>query len=153
MALYLVQHGLSLPKEEDPAKGLSAEGLSDVKRIAGVAQGYGVKVARIVHSGKTRARQTAEIFAEALSPAQGVDTASGINPLDDVEAFAASLGDGADTMYVGHLPFMARLAAFLLTGTADKPIFKVQNGGILCLEKEAELQSWVIKWALMPKIS
>ena len=153
MALYLVQHGLSLPKEEDPAKGLSEEGTGDVQRIAGVAKGYGIKVSRIVHSGKTRARQTAEIFAEALSPAKGLDTASGINPLDDVEAFAAGLGDGDDTMYVGHLPFMARLAALLLTGTAEKPIFKFQNGGILCLEKDREIQSWVIKWALMPKIS
>jgi phosphohistidine phosphatase len=152
MALYLVQHGLSLPKAEDPAKGLSAEGVADVQRIAGVAQGYGIKVARIVHSGKTRARQTAEIFAAALSPTQGLEAAEGINPLDDVAVFAAGLGDGGNTMVVGHLPFMARLAAFLLTGSAEQPIFKFQNGGIVCLEKEAELQSWVIKWALMPKI-
>jgi hypothetical protein len=28
MALYLVQHGLSLPKDKDPQKGISTEGIS-----------------------------------------------------------------------------------------------------------------------------
>lgn len=62
MALFLVQHGLSSPREIDPEKGLSEQGTSQVKRIAQVAAGYGVAVSRICHSGKKRARQTAEIF-------------------------------------------------------------------------------------------
>ena len=60
MALYLVQHGKSLPKDQDAEQGLSQEGMADVERIAGVAQGYGVRVRTIQHSGKKRARQTAE---------------------------------------------------------------------------------------------
>ncbi len=59
MSIYLVQHGLSLPKDIDPEKGLSEKGAADVNRIAEVAQGYGVQVSRIVHSGKKRARETA----------------------------------------------------------------------------------------------
>ncbi len=66
MALYLVQHGKSLSKEEDPEQGLSAEGSADVTRIAEVAKGYHVRPNRILHSGKKRARQTAEIFAKSL---------------------------------------------------------------------------------------
>ena len=42
MALYLVQHGISRPKIEDPDPGLTDEGLAEVRRIAEVAAGYGV---------------------------------------------------------------------------------------------------------------
>ena len=58
MALYLVQHAKSLPGEQDPDQGLSEEGLAEVKRIAGVAAGYGVRPLAIRHSGrKERSRQ------------------------------------------------------------------------------------------------
>ena len=33
MAVYLVQHGLSLPKDEDPERGLSEARIADVRRI------------------------------------------------------------------------------------------------------------------------
>ena len=52
MALLLVQHGKSLPKDKDPAKGLSEEGISEVEHIAGIAKEYGVNVSHIMHSGK-----------------------------------------------------------------------------------------------------
>lgn len=152
MALYLVQHGKSLPKDVDPDQGLSDEGITESKRIADVARGYQVKVTLIKQSGKKRARQTAEIYADALNPAGGVEAVSGLKPLDDVTAFAASLDDTADTMLVGHLPFMERMASFLVTGSADKPIFKFQNSGIVCLEKDPDSGSWLIVWTLMPKI-
>ncbi len=52
MALYLVQHGKSLPKDVDPDQGLSDEGITESKRIADVARGYQVKVTLIKQSGK-----------------------------------------------------------------------------------------------------
>ncbi|MFC1505382.1 phosphohistidine phosphatase SixA [Thermodesulfobacteriota bacterium] len=152
MSIYLVQHGLSLPKDIDPEKGLSEKGTAEVNRIADVAHGYGIRVAHIVHSGKKRARQTAEIFASKLQPVDGVTSLGGLNPLDDVTIFASRMDSASDTMYVGHLPFMERLAAFLLTGVYEKPVFKFQNGGIVSLYEDTDLGSWVIKWALMPKI-
>ena len=70
MALYLVQHGKSLPKDVDPDQGLSEEGVTETKRIADVAASYGVNVSQIKHSVKTRAHKTAEIFAAALNPVE-----------------------------------------------------------------------------------
>ena len=55
MAFYIVQHGTNLTKDLDPEKGLSPQGIEEVKKIAQVAQQYGVKVALIQHSGKNRA--------------------------------------------------------------------------------------------------
>lgn len=152
MALLLVQHGKSLPKDKDPAKGLSEEGISEVGHIAKVAKKYGVKVSRIMHSGKKRALQTAEIFASALKPDEGIQEIKGMNPLDDVAAFADKIEISDHLMLVGHLPFMQRLTSYLITGSIEKPVFQFQNGGILCMDKNPGAKTWFIKWALMPEI-
>ena len=152
MALYVVQHGKCLPKTEDPEKGLSADGKNETVRIAAVAKGYAVKVSRIVHSGKKRARETAELFADALSPSEGIEVRSGMNPLDDVSVFAQHLPLDQDMMLVGHLPFMERLVGFLVCGNADQTVFKLQNSGIVCLDRVPHVDNPVIRWALMPSI-
>ncbi|MCG6972939.1 MAG: phosphohistidine phosphatase SixA [Desulfobacterales bacterium] len=152
MALYLVQHGKSLPKDQDPQKGLSQEGIAETERIAQVAKGYGIHVSTITHSGKTRARQTAEILEAALKPSGGIHERSGLNPMDDVSVVADSIDSTEDGMLVGHLPFMERLTAHLITGSFEKPVFKFQNSGIVCLDKDPAAQCWMIKWTLMPRI-
>ena len=152
MALYLVQHGKSLTKDKDPQKGLSQEGIAETERIAQAAKEYAVTVLKITHSGKTRARQTAEIFEAALKPLGGIHKGSGLNPLDDVTVFADTIDSTKDIMLVGHLPFMERLTAYLITGYSEKPVFKFQNSGIVCLDKDLAAESWVIKWTLMPHI-
>jgi phosphohistidine phosphatase len=152
MALYLIQHGKSLPKDQDPDQGLSAEGIAETERIAKLAKDDGVAISQIRHSGKTRARQTADIFANALNPQQGIQEVCGIKPLDDVAEYAADIDPAEDIMLVGHLPFMERMTAFLITRSIDKPVFKFQNSGIVCLDKDPATQAWVILWSLMPKI-
>ena len=152
MALYLVQHGQSHSKETDPEKGLTDEGHATVRRIAEVAKSYGVPVGCILHSGKKRARQTAEIFEAALSPPDGVHAKNGLNPLDDVTAMAGLIGSREDLMLVGHLPFMSRLCAGLVTGDTETPVFQFQNGGIVCLKPSPEKKGWIIAWTLMPDI-
>lgn len=152
MAIFLVQHGISMPKEKDPNKGLSDEGIAETKQIADVAKEYKVRVSGITHSGITRALQTAEIFSSVLEPENGLEERKGLNPLDDVTAFANFIDSTENRMFVGHLPFMERITAFLITGSMEKPVFKFQNSGIVCLDKDPVTQSWVIKWTLMPNI-
>jgi phosphohistidine phosphatase len=152
MALFLVQHGKSLPKEKDPEQGLSEQGIADVERIAGMAREYGVHVSLIRHSGKKRAKQTADIFAASLNPEKGVQERIGLKPLDDVAAVVHEVSGKENLMLVGHLPFMERLTSYLITGSTDRPVFRFQNGGILCLNQDPETHAWVIKWSLMPKI-
>lgn len=152
MALYLVQHGQSHSKDVDPEKGLTDRGLATVKRIAEVARSYGVPVSCILHSGKQRARQTAEILAAALNPPDGLRTKTGLNPLDDVTAMAGLIDGKENLMLVGHLPFMDRLCAWLVTGDTETSVFRFQNGGIVCLKPSPEKGGWIIAWTLMPEI-
>jgi len=152
MALYLIQHGKSLPKDQDPDQGLSEDGTTETERIASLARDYGVSVSQIRHSVKTRARQTAEILARALKPQKDIQEISGIKPMDDVAACAAKIDPDENVMLVGHLPFMERITSYLITGSIDQALIKFQNSGIVCLDKDPETQAWVIKWALMPNI-
>ena len=152
MAIYLVQHGKSLPKDVDPGKGLSEEGKKEVERVASAAKKYGLNVGAIKHSGKKRALQTAEIFASFLNPPLGVQEITGLGPLDDVSMLAGAVDPREEIMFVGHLPFMEKLVSYLISGSAERPVLRFQNGGVVCLEKDQERGSWMIEWMIMPNI-
>jgi len=151
MALFLVQHGLSLPKDQDPEKGLSKKGFEDTQRIAKVAKSYGIPVSKIVQSGKKRARETALIFSETLGIKELSEQVDGINPLDDVKLFSDKIDPESGLMIVGHLPFLEKMVSYIITGNQDLKIYKFQNSGIVCLDQEEN--NWFIKWTLNPDIS
>ena len=151
MALFLVQHGKSLPKEKDPDQGLSREGLAETQTMAALAAENNVQVMRIIHSGKKRALQTAEIFVKALEPEAGIIKGAGLAPLDDVTIFASTLNNEENIMVVGHLPFMERLVSYLVTGSLEKPVIKFQNSSIVCLDTEDASDPWFIRWSLFPR--
>lgn len=153
MALYLVQHGQSLPKEQDPESGLSETGMAESRLIAEATKRYRVTVSAICHSGKKRALQTTEIFSEVLLPKGGIRQLEGLNPMDDVAAFAKTIRNDQNIMYIGHLPFMERLTTYLVADRLEPPVLKFQNSGIVCLELDLSLNAWVIQWTLMPHIS
>lgn len=151
MALFLVQHGKNLSKDVDPEKGLSDEGKNVVKKIAGRAKEYGLIVSAIKHSGKKRAQETAEIFAGYLEPRGGVEEMAGLAPLDDVTKLDFKAAE--NLMLIGHLPFMEKLASYLITASSDRPpVVKFQYGGIVCLDRDAETGSWFIQGTVFPRI-
>jgi phosphohistidine phosphatase len=152
MPIYLVQHGKSYPKEEDPDQRLSEQGIHDTKCITEVADNYNIKVDLIVHSIKKRALQTAELFSSVLNPANGIQEIAGIKPMDDVIQFAETMNDKKNLMIVSHLPFLSKLASFLIFGNTEPAVFKFQNSGIVCMDKNSDQGSWIINWTLMPDI-
>ena len=154
MALFLAQHGASLSKDEDPEKGLSAVGRADTQRIAEVGAAYKIPVAGIVHSGKARARQTAQIFEALLNPGAPTRAIKGIAPLDDVAAFAETVAPGDNLLVVGHLPFMGKLVSLLTCGRSEALVYQFQNSGIICLDTQGNGApgSWYIKWSLNPRV-
>ena len=153
MAIYLVQHGISLSKKTNPNPGLSDKGRTNIQRIAEVAASYHILPTQIRHSGKKRARETAEIFKKTLNVQKKLSQIKGIKPLDDVIPFAQVLDSNNSLMIVSHLPFLENLTAYLTTGNPDVTVFKFQNGGIVCLDQLPSPYGWVIKWSLMPDIT
>ncbi|MCX6339832.1 MAG: phosphohistidine phosphatase SixA [Candidatus Aureabacteria bacterium] len=153
MKLYLVQHGDAKPKEEDPERPLSAKGLADVARVADfLRSGAGITVSSIMHSGKLRARQTAELLATRLDSPSGAAQDDGLDPLAESDAWAERLNAmDEDIMLVGHLPHLSSLAARLLCGDEGKKIVSFTTGSVLCLEGDAA-GGWAVRWMVTPEL-
>jgi len=143
--LYLVQHGQSKTEDEDPERPLTDQGVEDVARVAhhAVAQ-LGVRPTRVFHSGKTRARQTAEAWGEMLDA--DVEQADALAPTIWLERLRS---EADDLMLVGHLPHLARLAGLLLIGAADRSVVRFRQGGLVRLERTDT--GWVVSAVLPPE--
>jgi len=141
MKLYIVRHGISVDKKDDPAKPLSDEGKRKIISLAEFLSGK-VKVNTAWHSEKLRAIQTAALL-KSHGLANNLEKRDDINPLDDIEPIVDGIEElGEDIMLVGHLPFVGNLVDYLLKG---KEIIKFHAGGIACVEKN---DRWHLLWMI-----
>lgn len=154
MRLYLVQHAECMREDEDPSRPLSEKGWEDIRRVAKYAKKFlQTQVGRVVHSGKLRAKQTAEVLAEHLLPINGVTVAEGLEPLADPRIWKSRVdGTIENIMIVGHLPHLSKLAGLLLTGDESQKVARIRMGGIICLERE-DSGGWTIQWMITPEIT
>jgi phosphohistidine phosphatase len=146
--LYLVQHGKAKGVEEDPERALTDDGVDNVTRVARLAvDRLGTRPRRVIHSGKTRARQTAEIWGGLVEV--DAEESDGLAPNDDPTTWVRRLAaDTGDVMLVGHHPHLARLASSLLTGDPDRQVVAFQHGGLVGLERTDA--GWVLALLLPP---
>jgi phosphohistidine phosphatase len=152
MRVYLVQHGEAHAEEISVERELTPRGRSDVEGVAALLADGGVRVAKVYHSGKTRARQTAELFAARLAPGVAFETLVGISPNDPVESLADRLhGWNEDVLVVGHQPFVGKLVALLVAGRSEPPVVVYQQGSVVCLEHVAEGR-WALAWMVRPEL-
>jgi phosphohistidine phosphatase len=142
---------LAKDKSEDAERSLSAQGREDVIRCAGfLSLSEKPEPSRIVHSGKLRALQTAEIFAEAWGGIS-VSAMPDLSPNDDPGIWSAHLASmDKDVMLVGHLPYLQRLAGLLICGDVEREAVRFCNGGVLCLERGQT--GWSVLWQINPAL-
>ena len=155
MRLYLVQHAEAKQKEEDPARPLSEKGKKDIHKMAAYLKDHAnIQIGTIFHSGKTRAKQTAQALAQTLSPLGGIREAEGLDPLADVEVWAKRLDSDEmdeETMLVAHLPHLSRLASRLICGSDETSTIGFCQGSVACL-KRGEEGGWMVNWMLIPEL-
>lgn len=152
MQCYLVRHGEAKLETGDPARPLSDRGREEVTRVARHVGALELKLAEIRHSGKLRARQTAEIMAEFISPAKGVREMEGLAPGDHpAKAQAEIVAAREPVMLVGHLPHLSRLASALLLDDPEQEIVQFQAGTIACLTRTQE--GFQLQWILTPELA
>ena len=153
MHLYLVQHGLAKSKEEDPERPLSGEGMTDAGKMAAFLAKRGVRIDRIYHSGKLRAKQTADIFGEKLGITGMVADTDGLAPSDDPQIWEKRLvGKSENIMLVGHLPHLSRLASLLLAGGTERNTVEFKNAGVICAKRD-ESGRWSLQWMVIPELA
>ncbi len=142
MRLYLVQHGDAVPKDVDSERPLSNQGQADIERLTEWLSSHNIQIAQILHSGRTRAKQTAEILRPLLKSPSQLYEGQGLAPNDSPEAFLHQLGDSDnDTLVAGHMPFVARTVSQALTGAPDRQLLEFAPGSIAGIER-SENASW-----------
>lgn len=153
MNLYLVQHAKAASDAEDPRRSLSEKGREELDRIASfVVSRDLLTVSRILHSGKLRAQQTAQVLAERLHLSGGATDVDALKPMDDPAVWVDRLRhESDDLMLVGHLPHLSRLASLLLTGDAAREVISFRNAGIVALVRGDD-GTWTISWIITPQI-
>ena len=150
--LYLIQPSGAKSEQEDPSRPLSEKGRRDAQKVAGfLSANTGLGMENIFHSGKLRAQETAAIFAGHVPPAHGLTKAEGLAPLDDPSQWTKKLGETeGDTMVVGHMPYLGRLASLLLCGKAEgnphntRPRQRLRVEGKVCYNRPS--RSCAVSW-------
>jgi len=136
--LYLVHHADAVGPDVDSQRPLSAGGRMHAEAIAQRAKARGVIPLAIWHSGKLRARQTAEAYWRACNPLAEFSAIRGLQPTDPPEwirdRIAEESGErGRDVMLVGHMPSLPRILRLLTRNdAAEFPLH-----GLVALEEDA----------------
>lgn len=152
MRVYLARHGDALPTQQDANRPLSENGRKQVSHVADVLEQIGASVDRMIHSGKPRALQTAEILAQSVMWDVELARADDMNPNDPVEPWVDRLSAfDRDTMLVGHLPFLGKLASRLVTGGDGTPVVAFAAGTVACLER-TENGAWYVAAVIPPTL-
>jgi len=147
--IYLVHHGHAVGPGEDAMRPLSEAGRIAVARLAEDARARGARPDVIWHSGKLRARQTADAFWRACSPLASFSAARGLQPDDPPSWMRDQLaGDPRSIMVVGHMPHLPALLHLLCGDAADPPARDFPLHG--CVALEADGSHWKEVWRIRP---
>ncbi|MBM3319212.1 MAG: phosphohistidine phosphatase SixA [Candidatus Eisenbacteria bacterium] len=113
--IVIMRHGHAMPSDTDPDRGLTETGIADSIYVADQLAAAGIRVERILHSGKTRARQTAEILTDRVGRSAAIEVRKGLDPNDEIDAIAQELSSiEEDIAVVGHLPHLELLLTRLV---------------------------------------
>jgi phosphohistidine phosphatase len=160
MNLYILRHGLA--EELDPRRfakdsdrPLTTKGERKMWKIAQAIEALGVSFDLILFSPYVRARQTAEIVADALGLRKRLEASETLTPAGSVKGLLASLkerGPCEDVLLVGHEPYLSELISLLTSGKTDLPV--VMKKGGLCKLSTNSLEHGrcaSLEWLLTPK--
>jgi phosphohistidine phosphatase len=161
MDLYILRHGIAVEPgtpgyENDADRPLTPEGQRKLGQIADAMVALDLSFDRIISSPYLRARETAEIVAEALMADKKLELSDTLTPGGSFKRLVELLNrlepSPKSVLLVGHEPYLSGLISLLVSG---KETFGVvmKKGGLCRLTTEslkhgrcAELQ-----WLLTPK--
>lgn len=135
MKVILMQHGEALPEEVDAERSLSEKGRGQVRKAADILKHMPEYPERILHSGKKRALQTAEIVSFALGGIR-MEARDCLNPKDSPDRIHREISASeASLMIVGHMPFLGRLASLFLGSAEDVEMVDIAQASPLVLTR------------------
>jgi phosphohistidine phosphatase len=148
LRLFLVHHGEAVGPEVDPRRPLSERGRRSVERLALEAAARGARPDLVWHSGKLRARQTAEAFWRVCNALAELTASRALQPDDPPQWIRDRLrAEGRDVLIAGHFPHLQRLLAALEPSGQEPPAGFPQNG-VVALGTEDGGATWQELWRI-----
>lgn len=147
--VFLVHHAEAVSADVDHMRPLSTRGQEQAARVAEAAARRGAKPAVIWHSGKLRARQTAEAWLRLVNPFATFTAVRGVQPDDDPETIVtALLGEEQHIAIASHMPFLPSLLHRLITGRRDHLSAEFPLNGCVALERAGD--RFEERWRVSP---
>jgi phosphohistidine phosphatase len=157
--LLIVRHGIAVEPGTvgiaDAERPLTPKG---VKRMRQVAEGLfklDLKLDRIVTSPLPRARQTAEIVAEALDAVELVEVSNVLQAGTAAATIERWLRERREErlMIVGHNPSLSDLISLLVLGTTQPLLCDLKKGAVAALERSMPAQGpYQLAWIAPPRL-
>jgi phosphohistidine phosphatase len=150
--LLIVHHGDAVGPDVDPRRPLSPWGREAVERLAAEAARRGAKPAVVWHSGKLRAKETAEAFWRACNPFADFSATRDLQPDDSPQWIRDRLrGEERDLLIAGHYPHLPRLVELLLAGRERTGPRGFPQNGVVALRTDDQGETFSEEWQLDPR--
>ncbi|HKB09152.1 MAG TPA: phosphohistidine phosphatase SixA [Vicinamibacterales bacterium] len=156
--LYLIRHGLAEERgdawPDDTKRPLTAEGMARMRKAARGLDRLGVIIDVVLTSPLVRARQTAEIVADAIHPRPSLVAVESLSPDGSFPAVVAELEKHARKMriaLVGHEPGIGEIAARLI---GSRHAIEFKKGAVCRIDVETLPPSGPgdLRWLMTTKI-
>lgn len=149
MKLYLVRHGEAYSNEERFERPLNPRGQNEVLQIANYLKSLNVELTQILHSEKLRSIETAEIIAQTLGLTSKLHLLPTLDPDEDVYRLIGDIHEFTENiLMVGHLPNLALLSSFILTGNITHPNISFLTATAACFDHNNDI--WRLEWTVDP---
>ena len=140
MNLYLMRHGIALPADDpsvsdDRERPLTQKGIKRMRKAARGVRRLKIPFDAVLTSPLVRARQTADIIADALGIEARVEEISGLAPENTVEQLMFGLTryhDREHLLLVGHEPLLSDALSHLLDLRQPSTVRIELKKGSLC---------------------
>jgi phosphohistidine phosphatase len=162
MNLYLMRHGIAVTAdqpgiESDSERPLTAKGTKRMRRAARGLRRLGISFDALLTSPLVRARQTAEIVADALGLEAQLEEIPELAPQSSVDHLISRLTrfqDKEHVLLVGHNPLLGHAASFLIAGKKEISLeIELKKGGLCRIEIDGLPPGTpgTLHWFLTPK--
>jgi phosphohistidine phosphatase len=160
MQMYIVRHGIAIDREDpkcpaDPERYLTEEGIEKTRQVARGLAALDAKAGLFLTSPYVRARQTAEIFADALGYAkQKIRHSDLLLPGAEPSLLFRELAkqkQASSVFLFGHAPQLDDLIATALG--SKKHLTALKKAGVALIElKRVSPPIGVLVWLATPKL-
>ena len=160
MDLFILRHGIAVEHGahgyKEPDRPLTAKGERKLWQVAEAMEALKLSFDLIVSSPYTRARQTAEIVAEAFNARRKLEFSDTLLPGGSVKELLGFINhyqpEPDSVLLVGHEPYLSELISLLASGETAM-LLNFKKGGLCKLSAESLKAGRCasLEWLLTPK--